>query len=88
MRLDQRLTQLEAKLVPVKPTRFFTCYASTGHYHEAGSAPVDYRRGLGEDDDGPFLTRAEVDAIERSGHPVTVITVQYVDNWREGMQPA
>lgn len=83
MRLDQRLTQLEAKVIPAKPTRFFTGYEATGRYYEANSAPVDYRRGLGLDDDGPYLTRAEVDEIERQGYPVTVITIQYVENWRE-----
>lgn len=81
MRLEQRLTQLEAKR-PALPTRFFTGYGDTGRYYEAGSAPVNYRRGLGEDDDGPYLSRAEVDAIERSGQPCTVITIQYVENWR------
>ena len=79
MRLDQRLTQLEAKVIQVKPTRFFTCYESTGRYYEAGS--VDYRRGLGNADDGPFLTRADIAEIERQGYPCTVITIAYVDNW-------
>jgi hypothetical protein len=83
MRLEQRLTQLEAKQAPVKPTRFFTCYSDTGRYYEAGTAPVNYRRGLGDADDGPFLTRADIDEIERSGQPVTVITIEYVENWRE-----
>jgi hypothetical protein len=82
MKLTQRLDQLEAKQAPVKPTRFFTYYSDTGRYYEAGSAPVNYRRGLGDADDGPFLTRADIDAIERQGYPCTVITIQYVENWR------
>lgn len=86
MKLTQRLTQLEAKVIPAKPTRYFTCYEASGRYYEANSAPVDYRRGLGLDDDGPYLTRAEVDEIERSGHPVTVITIRYVENWRQDAQ--
>ena len=86
MRLGQRLTQLEAKVIPVKPTRFFTGYEATGRYYEARQT-VNYRFGInGEAEPGPYLTRADIAELERTGQPCSVITIAYVDNWRDGKQ--
>ena len=80
-RLSARVAALETRHRPRHtPVRGFTGYAAEDRYYEAGITPVDYRQGInGAAEDGYCYSKADLAKLERQGHQLSVISVEYAD---------
>ena len=78
-KLSERLTALETRhRTRYTAIRGFTGYVAEDRYYEAGITPIDYRQGInGAPEDGHCFSKADLAEMERQGHQLSVISVEY-----------